>query len=248
MILQITLSLARDVLEEANFPPHLIASLTDQPVSAQILAEEHAMVRRIEGDDFPILIDPEGNQWNDYRPMRVIFTDGDGCQWRLPRRLIASGPCGPEPNIASDYSTEQEISFPEAVNLPTDWDLWEINMPWDVASQAGGRPTHVQVTLCPGGAVKVFWNDPQGTRWRIPHDWRRRRVRLPAYEVLVEQDVPDDVAERFAGKVVSVNYHPGSLCCYPDRYRFRDEMENRYPVFIRDCTVMGYGDAAEHLA
>jgi hypothetical protein len=71
---------------------------------------------------------------------------------------------------------------------------------------------------------------------------------LPSYEVLVAQEVPEDVAERFAGKVVSVNYHPGSLCCLPDCYRFRDEEKNRWPVFIRDCLVMGFGDAQEYRA
>jgi len=48
--------------------------------------------------------------------------------------------------------------------------------------------------------------------------------------------------------VVSVNYHPGSLCCLPEHYRFRDEERNKWRVKIRDCFLIGYGDAEEHPA
>ena len=48
--------------------------------------------------------------------------------------------------------------------------------------------------------VRVFWTAPSGTRWRIPHDWRRRRIILPCYDVLREQGIPTDVAAEFSGK------------------------------------------------
>jgi hypothetical protein len=51
--------------------------------------------------------------------------------------------------------------------------------------------------------------------------------------------VKSPTAEEFSKKVVSVNYHPGSLCCIPDQYRFRDSDGNRYPVYIKDCLLLG---------
>jgi hypothetical protein len=249
MILQISLPVARHLLEEANLPTDLIESVADRPVHARILAEEMAITRRVEPNDCPLLIDPQGNHWNDYHPMRVLFTDHTGKEWRLPRRWVFQGPGNIESDISSTYSTEKEITFEETLNMPNEWDVWEINIPWDEALRASGKPTNVQVQITPNEPVKVFWRDSQGKQWRIPHDWRRRRIKLPSYEVLVGQEIPEDVAKRFAGKVVSVNYHPGSLCCFPDRYRFRDEEEkNKWPVFIRDCIVMGYGNEEEHQA
>ncbi|MGD1155439.1 MAG: hypothetical protein ABSA41_06370 [Terriglobia bacterium] len=70
----------------------------------------------------------------------------------------------------------------------------------------------------------------------------------PAYDLLLENDVPPDVAQEFAGKTVSVNYHPGSLCCLPDGYRFRDGHGGRWPVRAVDCVMLGYGDRDERLA
>ena len=96
--------------------------------------------------------------------------------------------------------------------------------------------------------MKVLWRDASGKAWRIPHDWRRRRIRLPAYDVLLENDVPPDVAEEFAGKAVSVNYPPGSLCCLPDGYRFRDGHGGRWPIRAIDCLLLGYGARDERLA
>lgn len=52
---------------------------------------------------------------------------------------------------------------------------------------------------------------------RIPHDWRKRQIRLPTYDLLRENDVPPDVAEEFAGKAVSVNYRPG-IALLPARW------------------------------
>ena len=77
------------------------------------------------------------------------------------------------------------------------------------------------------------------------YDWRKHRVKLPECDVLVSQGFPDDVAEEYAGKIVSVNYHPGTLCCLQDQYRFRDTEGHRWPVRIGDCVLVGLGDAVE---
>jgi hypothetical protein len=71
---------------------------------------------------------------------------------------------------------------------------------------------------------------------------------LPSREVLASQGIPEDVAGDYAGMIVSVNYHPGSLCCLRDQYRFRDSDGNRWPVRISDCKLIGYGDQPEFRA
>jgi len=157
-----------------------------------------------------------------------------GCPWRF-RYFRRSFP-----------PHEKPIEFPERLHLPSFWDLVEINIPEREASRAAGRTAKVRVCFAPREPVKVIWHDSTGTPWRIPHTWRRRRVRLPDREVLIEQGVPNDIAEEFSNRAVSVNYHPGSLCCLPDQYRFRDSAGNRYPVHISGCTLLGYGDAEEH--
>lgn len=83
MLLQVEASLARHLLEETNLPADLIESLGKKPVNAKILAEEIAGTRRVEQDDCPLWIGPEGNYWNDYRPLWVLFTDHSGKAWRL---------------------------------------------------------------------------------------------------------------------------------------------------------------------
>jgi hypothetical protein len=138
----------------------------------------------------------------------------------------------------------QEATFTETLNLPTEWDLWEINIPFDECHKTARRPAEVEVRICPGEPAKVFWRDSAGNLWRIPHDWRRRLIQLPKRDVLVRQEIPAEIAEEYAGKIVSVNYHPGSFCCLRDRYRFRDSDGNRWPVRIVDCTVVGYGNAS----
>jgi len=70
----------------------------------------------------------------------------------------------------------------------------------------------------------------------IPYAWRSRRVELPERGRLTEGGVPDETAAIYAGRVVSVNYHPGSLCCLLEHYRFRDEKGHLRPVKIRDCS------------
>jgi protein-tyrosine phosphatase len=46
------------------------------------------VTRRVEHDDTPLLIDPEGDCWNDYPPVRVLYADGQGRVWRFPRRWL----------------------------------------------------------------------------------------------------------------------------------------------------------------
>lgn len=241
------LTLLKDAfrLEERNLP----GDLAGRTVTVQVLPEEAALTRRAEPEDYPLLIDPQGNYWNDFRPLRVLFTDSEGREWRLPRRWLPESPVSTEPLLEGFYNVSEEIVFAETLNLPTEWDLWEINVPWEEAWRAHHTvPAKVEVRLSPGEPVKVFWRDSKGTVWRIPHDWRRRRVKLPAFGVLVSQGIPDDVAQEYAGKIVSVNYHPGTLCCLREQYRFRDTAGHRWPVRIRDCTLVGLGDVVEHLA
>lgn len=142
----------------------------------------------------------------------------------------------------------REIAWTEELHLPSWWDLWDINITPGEAWKVGGRPNLIEVCAAPERRIQVFWRDSSGRRWHIPHDWRRRRVKLPGYEALLENDVTPDVAEEFAGKVVSVNYHPGSLCCLPDGYRFRDGHGGKWPVRAAECVLIGYGDREEKLA
>ena len=62
------------------------------------------------------------------------------------------------------------------------------------ARQARGKVAGVEVHVAPGEPVKVFWRGASGTVWRIPHEWRRRRIRLPSYGMLVSQDVLPEIA------------------------------------------------------
>lgn len=250
-------------LEERNLPADLARSLAGRTVTVRVLPEETARTRcvklaevkqsKIDSSEalggYPLLVDPEGNFWNDWRPVRVLFTDTEGREWRLPRRWLPELPQSSEPPLDAFYNVSDEIVFTETMYPPTQWDLWEVNVPWEDVFRAYGRgPWTVEVRLAPGEPVKVFWRSQNGTVWRLPHDWRRRQVKLPEHSVLVSQGIPDDVAEECAGRIVSVNYHPGSLCCLPGQYRCPDGDGHKWPVRIRDCTLVGFGDAAEHLA
>jgi len=234
----------KSVLEEANLPSSVIAHIAGQSVWVETYPEEAPMTRRVEPDDFPLLIDPEGNYWNDYRPVRVLYADEDGQVWRFPRRWLPMLQPTTEPGLDSLETVWQEAAFSETLNLPSEWDLWEINIPWNECHRAGGRTAKVEVSIHPGEPSTVSWRDSAGNRWRIPNDWRRRLIQLPKRDVLVRQEIPGEIAEDYAEKIVSVNYHPGSFCCLRDRYRFRDSQGNRWPVRIVDCVVVGYGDSA----
>jgi hypothetical protein len=137
------------------------------------------------------------------------------------------------------------MTWVEEVHLPSWADLGDINIAPKIALQADGERTPVEVVARPNDVARAFWRDPTGCRWRIPHDWQRRRVRLPGSEILAAQQIPEEVAEAFGGATVSVNYHPGSLCCLPDAYRFRDKAGSRWPVRKRDCVVLGFGAVSE---
>ena len=242
------LTLPRDAfrLEERNLPASLARDLAGQAVTVQVLPEEAVCTRRVEPEDYPLLIDPEGKYWNDWRPLRVLFTDSAGREWRLPRAWLPESPVSTEAPIEAYCEVSQETVFAEIMNLPSDWDMWDINIPWEEVARARyKRPAMVEVRLSPGEPITVSWRDPNGTVWRIPHDWRKRRVKLPELDVLISQGIPDNLAEEYAGKIVSVNYHPGTLCCQPDQSRFRDKEGHRWPVWIRDCTLVGLGDAVE---
>ncbi len=228
-------------LEEVNLPANLVRSLAGRNVAVQVLPEEQAGTRRISpGTESSAWIDPQGNCWNDYQPLRVLLTGPDGKVWRLPRSWLE--PAIGELSPAVPDGIERASIWREELHLPTELDLQEINIAAADIALAAGRPAAIEVHAAPGKPVKVFWRDSGGVTWRIPHNWRRRRIRLPSSQVLVSQDVPSTVAQDYAGKIVSVNYHPGSLCCLPDGYRFRDREGNRWPVKKRDCVLIGYGD------
>ena len=168
---------------------------------------------------------------------------------QLPPRHGILGKATPSGGKNLTWQVELSAHAPmETLHLPSMWDLSDINIDLGAASAAAGKPTTIEVHAAPNQQVRGLWRDSSGRAWRIPHDWRKRRVLLPAYGLLLENNVPPDVAEEFAGKAVSVNYHPGSLCCLPDGYRFRDGQGGRWPIRAIDCLLLGYGDRNERLA
>lgn len=234
-------------LEEINMPSGLASELAGKTVTVKVAPEEEAMTRQITkidpAEELVFITDPQGITWNDYWPVRVSFRDPQGRLWRIPRHWLTQGAA---PLKEEDrYEVIEEVVWREMLHLPTYWDLCDVNIQPQFAWRAAGNAWDVSVRARPRQQVEVAWQDSEGKTWRIPHDWRRRRVRLPGYERLLENDVPQDVAGEFAGKVVSVNYHPGSLCCLPDGYRFRDGHGGKWPVRAADCVLMGYGDEEE---
>lgn len=233
-------------LEEINLPEDLAQQLAGRVVAVEILPEELPGTRRVDILDSPALIARDGGTvWNDYRPAHVSFKDKQGRRWNLPRHWQLGPRRVATPPVEADCQVFKECQFTETVHLPSAWDLMDTNILSGEADRAGGKPTEVLVHIKPQAQTRVFWRDSSGQLWRIPHDWRRRRVRLPSCDILVAQGIPEGVAERFGGAVVSVNYHPGSLCCLEDGYRFRDEQGNRWPVLKRDCLVLGFGSKTE---
>jgi hypothetical protein len=237
-------------LEEINLPEELSARLAGQTVAVEVLPEEPATTRRFDFDDIPIgmpmLLDPDGLPWNAFWAPRVLYTDADGRTWRLPRHWLSGGV---SPVIeASRYEVMHKSGWLETWCPPTWWDLWDVNIQ-DVPAAEGGRGAgDIEVIVAPGEIPKAFWRGPSGKVWRIPHDWRRRRIRLPDCEGLLRNNLPRDIAQEFGGRIVAVNYHPGSLCCLSDGYRVRDGRGGRWPVRAADCVVVGFGDDAERYA
>jgi hypothetical protein len=234
-------------LEEINLPEGLSAKLAGQTVRVEVLPEEPAMTRRFDLDDIPkgmpMLLDRDGVPWNGYWAARVLYTDAEGRAWRLPRHWLSDGV---SPVIeASRYEVTQELSWLEILHPPTWWDLCDINISDKAASEGMRGIAKIEVSVAPGEIARAFWKDPFGKVWRIPHDWRRRRIKLPGCDGLLRNDFPLDIAEEFGGRIVSVNYHPGSLCCLHDGYRVRDGRGGKWPVRAADCVVVGFGDEGE---
>jgi hypothetical protein len=216
-------------LEEANLPPKLARFLVGRTVPVRLLAEQKCATPPF---------DP-----HEYQPVQLLYTDPkDGKIWRFPRRWFS--PAVSEPPLDSSYSGSRVTIWTEELHLPTRWDLSEINIKMSKAVvDACGQVAVVKVRGTPGKPIKVSWQDHSGKLWRIPHDWRRRRIRLPAYDALITNEIDPEIARGYAGEEVSVNYHPGSSCCLPDGYRFRDCFGRRWAIKISDCVVLGYGAA-----
>ncbi len=245
---QFTLPAEKFRLEEINMPEELAASLAGRTVPVEVLPEVPSRTLRIDLDNPPavgvsVLVDDDGTAWNDDWPARVLYADTDGREWRLPRHWLSDGVSPVIP--ASRYLVAESSRWTETWVPPTLWDLGDINIQ-DVPGEDGGMgPPEIEVRVSPGEIPKVFWKGPSGRTWRIPHDWRRRRIKLPDKEDLLRNNLPQDIAEEFGGRIVAVNYHPGSLCCLSDAYRVRDGQGGKWPVKVADCMVVGFGDEAE---
>lgn len=232
------------LLEELNLPPAFAQRLAGTSVAIDVLPEERAGTRRlVTADGYPVLLKKDGSLWNDYRPLRIEMHCDDGRSWRLPRHWLSALP---EPIL--DGSGGADSSSFEVLGLPHAWDLLEVNIPTPMAASCSGAYVRVRVTIAPAGTVEVHWPDPEGSQWRIPASWRRRRIQLPDAASLVAQGVPAVVAREFAYRITTVNYHPGSMCCLPEQYRFVDAAGDKWPVRIADCVVVGFGDGPEHWA
>ena len=247
---QFTLPSERFRLEEVNMPEELAASLAGRTVAVKVLPEMPSRTLRIDLDNPPVgvsvLVDDDGTAWNDDWPARVIYTDLEGREWRLPRHWLSDGVSPVIP--ASRYLVANASHWTEIWVPPTLWDLGDINIR-DVPGDDGRLgPPEIKVRVAPGEIPKVFWLGPSGTMWRIPHDWRRRRIKLPDRDGLLRNSLPEDIAEEFGGRIVAVNYHPRSLCCLSDGYRVRDEQGGKWPVKATDCMVVGFGDETERCA
>jgi len=237
-------------LEEINMPEELASALAGQAVDVEVLAEAPAGTLQLDldglPDGLPFLVGDDGIAWNGYWPARVLYTGADSRVWRLPRHWSTEGV---SPVIAAScYKVTHESSWLESWCPPTWWDLGDVNI--DEIPAAGGErgAASIEVSVAPGEIPKVLWQGPSGKPWRIPHDWRPRSIRLPDCEVLLRNGLPPDIAEEFGGRIVAVNYHPGSLCCQCDGYRLRDGRGGKWPVRAADCVVVGFGDKAERYA
>lgn len=193
------------------------------------------MTRKIAPDqtdgESPYLMDHGGLLWNDYRPVRVQFADDQGRLWRCPRFWLDGIP------ELSEYAA---VEADEEINLPTEWDLGDINIAPVAANSGAGRPVPIEVRTR-SGVIETTWRDSEGAQWRMPPDWRRRVVRLPDAPILAAEGLPRGMADRYAMQIVAVKYHPGSLCCMPEHYRWRDVYGSKWPVRISDCELVGFG-------
>jgi hypothetical protein len=237
-------------LEEINMPEELASALAGQAVDAEVLPEVPAGILRLdlEGlpDGLPCLIGDDGIAWNGYWPARVFCKDATGRTWRLPRHWLTEGV---SPVIeASRYKVTHGSTWLESWYPPTWWDLWGVNIEDAPAEDGQWGAAAIDVSVAPGEVPKVLWKGPSGKAWRIPNDWRRRRIRLPDCGGLLWNGLPLDIAEEFGRRIVTVNYHPGSLCCLGSGFRVRDGRGGKWPVRATDCVVVGFGDEAERFA
>jgi len=247
---KIVLPSERFRLEEINMPEDLASALAGQAVDAEALPEAQAGTIRLDlnalPDALPFLVGDDGIAWNGYWPERVLYTDASGRTWRLPRHWLKQGA---SPVIgASRYEVTQKSSWLESWCPPSWWDLGDVNIDVILAEDGQWGAAAIEVSVAHGEVPKVLWKGPSEKAWRIPHDWRRRRIRLPDCEGLLRNGLPPEVAEEFGGRIVAVNYHPGSLCCLSDGYRLRDGRGGKWPVRVADCVVVGFGDEAERHA
>ncbi len=229
-------------LEEVNLPKTVARHLAGQTVTVRVLPEEQASTRQLEvPDDYPVIVKPDSTVWNDFRSVRILLRGDDGGTWRLPRHWLYELP----PSLAIHDPLRQGLAWVEELNLPHAWDLLEVNIPARIAARCSGAITKVFMKATMTGPAEVYWRDPEESVWRIPASWRRRRIMLPNVAIMMEPGVPDSIAQTFAHKIVSVNYHPGSLCCLAEHFRFRDDDGGKWPVRITECTVVRFGNGPE---
>jgi len=226
-------------LAEINLPDEVIDSVLGQAVTVTVYPAEKAMTRQIDPEhtegEAPFLIDREGLLWNDFKPVRVEFADAEGRAWRCPRFWLDGIQ---QPTACAAVDADEEI------NLPTEWDLGDINISSLAAHRSAGKPVPIEVRM-KFGVMETTWCDTEGVQWRIPSDWRRRVVRLPDAPILAAEGLQRGIADRHAMQIVAVNYHPGSLCCLPEHYRWRDIYGSKWPVRISDCELIGFGTSID---
>jgi hypothetical protein len=237
-------------LEEINMPTELASALAGQAVDVEVHPEVPTGTLRLDVNDLPdglpFEIGDDGIARNSDWPARVLYTDASGHTWRLPRHWVSEGV---SPIIeASRYQVMQQSRWLEDWCPATWFDLGDANIQFSPNADEDWNPLCVEVSVAPGEVPKVLWKGPSGKAWRIPHDWRRRRIRLPDCEGLLRNGLPPDIAEEFRGRIVAVNYHHGSLCCLSDGYRLRDGRGGKWPVRAADCVVVGFGDETERYA
>ncbi len=127
---QFTLPNERLRLEGINMPEELATVHAGQSVAVEVLPEEPPWTRRIDlGDSpvgVPVLVDDDGTAWNNHWPVRIIFTDPDGREWRLPRHWLSDGVSPVIP--ASRCEIERPSGWMESRIPPTLWDLGNVNI------------------------------------------------------------------------------------------------------------------------
>ena len=86
-------------LEEINLPPHVAGALAGKTISVEVAPQQEAGTRQFDKADLPqalpLLMDPQGNAWNDYWPLQVSFSDPQG-------REMADAPALADPRGAAD--------------------------------------------------------------------------------------------------------------------------------------------------